>query len=959
MQQHSLELVRASVRPKTWLDDIGDAVSNWGESVGNLFEGTFTGDWEKARKGLSGTTFGQSEKVIGVAEGIVEGDWEKIGENVGEFVGLDEEARKQLAAGNIGAGFSRGLSNKFNSLYGGSSNAQTAAFMFDQAVGINGADINMSMLAPSGANGISQFMGKTLELVANQTVGVGSCDACHKSNNGVLGFLEWGTKKGSGKAVGAKLAKPKCKKLTQKFIPKCMQLMKGKAKGMCPVLSLGFNVACEKVIGKIVGEVTKAAFNQKVADESCADSCKLNKISDRSVELKKCVGVAATQHGHKMKNSFLPIVSPMGPAGCSIKQSGRNWFAHFNPQKSDGSSTRGYTRVNSLLRMCEGNCSSNDECFGDLVCHPSHKNVPGCSGTGTPGHKYCSRGLGTAGKWVLGAKGENCEQTCANKSLACNKRGLSLIGKHSADLEGINYNTDETIANDFKQTGAECKSYIKTAGSKYGATIHSDGVCTVAPSESACNAADAGFAICEKACKDDAACKSFSYYDGFPNPKKCVAIMGGTWTAACQRAFGGRKQCILSRDALVYTDGPGEKNWTSYYMDRSGTGEGLKWSSGYLRDDRRIRKFDIVNADAPAKKQHMCFCQSKDAVSQMNKILDLTSQARKTMVEMHPEHKKEKSRRMLVTILKTSANVRFHIKCATLKQLSTAEKRRCQAAVTNADLSNVSGNSNAMKAKMETTLQGAIQSWVNLHKRRETKKLRLLGANVKKTTFYVQCSVLPHYKKQCKKAINHVARSEYRHVPGLNWSRADYITPINNSLQAAYNTWKAKSDAEIARRRKQRKIMTANLTKTSYLVQCSALAHYKNNCTNAINHASRSEYKHVPGLNWSRSNYLTKINNNLKSKYNHWKSRSARKTRQQLLNFQRNTYKVMCGMNYSLKTWRRNQCKSGMNRLSARWRMNSRVRWYQNRNYFCYMNRHIAWFLRRFGQGRLIHDCNI
>ena len=26
--------------------------------------------------------------------------------------------------------------------------------------------------------------------------------------------------------------------------------------------------------------------------------------SDRSVELKKCVGVAATQHGHKMKNSF-------------------------------------------------------------------------------------------------------------------------------------------------------------------------------------------------------------------------------------------------------------------------------------------------------------------------------------------------------------------------------------------------------------------------------------------------------------------------------------------------------------------------------------------------------------------------------------------------------------------------------------------------------------------------------
>ena len=225
-----------------------------------------------------------------------------------------------------------------------------------------------------------------------------------------------------------------------------------------------------------------------------------------------------------------------------------------------------------------GQLQFNTSVSGTSCATPRTKTCPGVL---APAHQDTSivpegRDRGQVGS---GAEGENCEQTCANKSLACNKGGLSLIGKHSADLEGINYNTDETIANDFKQTGAECKSYIKTAGSKYGATIHGDGVCTVAASKSACNAADAGFAICEKACKDDAACKSFSYYDGFPNPKKCVAIMGGTWTAACQRAFGGRKQCILSRDALVYTDSPAKRIGRRTTWTGAGQGE-VKWSSG-------------------------------------------------------------------------------------------------------------------------------------------------------------------------------------------------------------------------------------------------------------------------------------------------------------------------------------------------------------------------------------------
>ena len=660
--QHMIENMAQGYRRRTFFDGLGDAVVTWGKSVGDLFEGTFSGNWEQAREGLKGTTFGKSEKVFEAGEGLFTGDWDKLANSVGEFVGLDEDARAKMADGNIGAGFLAMGGNNLKAVSGahGSIFSANSAFV-DELVGIDGMPINFSFFSP-GTPVLGEqlnFAGTMLNAAADALAAYGDCDACHKSSQGIFKVMGM-SEKYSDKGGGKQLTRKTCQKLTARFKTGCGRLMKKQeAKAMCIPLTTAFQFACPKLVGRLYGKGIKeipfesSSFQDEAKNEMCKDSCKLKDDSDRFVKLKHCVSTAKTQYGKRVKaeglNSVMPLADPEGPPGCFIDASESETSARFNNSFTPGSKASNYTPIRSMLKRCEGNCHSNDECSGDLICYPSHKDVPGCSGEGTEGHKYCTKGPGENGSvWAIGKPGETCAQVCQFKGLSCNSHQLGILDDK------------------FKSAGIQCTSVEQTpTSSPYGATVDASGVCSRAGEISGCEVKDVGLLMCEKACKDNAECKSYSYFGGSPDPKKCLVVKGGQWTQACEDALNGQKQCILSKDEMPITvnDSDSKKQWTTYnyrlrheasaadrasidavgnlFATMGGSSSlaaidaetSVRWSNGIVPESSVLEKIDIAVPEPDPNKRNICLCQSHEAKKSFEKKKIAADQIMKTAMQ--------------------------------------------------------------------------------------------------------------------------------------------------------------------------------------------------------------------------------------------------------------------------------------------------------------------------------------
>jgi hypothetical protein len=65
------------------------------------------------------------------------------------------------------------------------------------------------------------------------------------------------------------------------------------------------------------------------------------------------------------------------------------------------------------LAACEGDCDSDTDCQGDLICHQrgASERVPGCTGTGYSGKDYCHQPVALQFTGEHGTHGE-CEGDC-------------------------------------------------------------------------------------------------------------------------------------------------------------------------------------------------------------------------------------------------------------------------------------------------------------------------------------------------------------------------------------------------------------------------------------------------------------------------------------------------------------------------------------------------------------------
>jgi len=134
-------------------------------------------------------------------------------------------------------------------------------------------------------------------------------------------------------------------------------------------------------------------------------------------------------------NTAIPNCSGSGPSGVDycIDPEDLNYRNHL---------TRVGDNPDHSLGKCQGDCDSNDDCAGELICfqRDGFTAIPGCIGTGTPHFDYCVYPQGPNGGTSLASFGANptqtlgkCEGDCDSNSdcasgLLCHQRdGTSAV----------------------------------------------------------------------------------------------------------------------------------------------------------------------------------------------------------------------------------------------------------------------------------------------------------------------------------------------------------------------------------------------------------------------------------------------------------------------------------------------------------------------------------------------------
>jgi predicted ThiF/HesA family dinucleotide-utilizing enzyme len=213
------------------------------------------------------------------------------------------------------------------------------------------------------------------------------------------------------------------------------------------------------------------------ADADCAAGLRCWKSND---PVPGCTGTKVSGKEYCYSVSMAPTSAPSSSSPTSAPSPSAT-----KTLQDDGDN--GIPTTSFPLGECSGDCDSDDECFGDLVCFERNgtEAVPGCAGTGTFAQDYCYKTTGTGVFSYVGDEDVpirafplgNCEGDCDSDAdcaagLRCWKSDTPVPGCTGTKVSGKEYCYSVSMA----PTSAPSSSAPTSAPSPSAAkTLRDDG----------------------------------------------------------------------------------------------------------------------------------------------------------------------------------------------------------------------------------------------------------------------------------------------------------------------------------------------------------------------------------------------------------------------------------------------------------------------------------------------------